>query len=73
MSTNEEAAPAESPADRWLLRKEAAKFMKIGLSSFDELRKAGVVTGHSLTPTTRVKYDREELRKLLEPETQEAK
>lgn len=57
-----------NPADRWLTRKQAAKFLGVSSVTFAKLMDQGRVTAHFLAEGTRGKYDKEELRKLLEPE-----
>jgi hypothetical protein len=61
----------ESPSSRWLTRRAAVKFLGVSQWKFGELRKLGMVKRYHLVGGDRGKYDREELRKLLEPQKSE--
>ena len=57
--------------ERWLTRKDAAKFLGVGQSTFRNLILDGRVRGARLYAKGRKYYDREALAKLKEPERKE--
>lgn len=47
--------------DRWMHRHEAAEYLRIGVSTFDNLVREGKIHKYTATGKRRVLFDREEL------------